>query len=266
MIEHFSTQLIRIRDLSKTTKELRFLRTDGRAVSYIPGQFFRFTFRDNGGAFERSYSLGNFLDASEEEMDIVISAVPGGRASDYLFQGDLGLQALVAGPYGRLVLPERMSKRLFLVATSTGIAPFLTMLAILKSANAEVILLFGVRNRQEILYEKELMTFVNEWPNFSLYVFYSQHQEELQPFEKNGYLTTFLGSFKPDPKQDRFLICGNPQMVDDCFEKLVGFGFSGREVVREKYLFASQSKGSRKAELSADHKKIIADKLLKHKS
>mgnify|MGYP003314934646 FL=1 len=266
MVEHFSSRLVRIRHLSETTKEFRFLRTDERPVSYIAGQFFRFSFRDNEGVFERSYSLGNFLDASEAEMDLVISAVPGGRASNYLFQGDLGIQAQVTGPYGRLVLPERLPKRLFLVATSAGIAPFLTMLPLLKSDNTEVVLLFGIRNRQEILYAQELTNFAREWPNFTLHVFYSQYQEELKPFEKNGYLTAFIASFNPHPKQDRFLICGNPLMVDDCFDKLKSLGFSGREVTREKYLFASQSKGNHKAKLSDDHKKLIADKLLKHRS
>ena len=69
MVEHFSSRLVRIRRLSETTREFRFLRTDERPVSYIAGQFFRFSFRDNEGVFERSYSLGNFLEASEEQMD-----------------------------------------------------------------------------------------------------------------------------------------------------------------------------------------------------
>ena len=266
MVEHFSAQLTRIRQLSESTKEFRFQRTDDRLVQYDPGQFLRFTFCDNKGSFERSYSLGNFTDASESEVDLVVSAVPGGRASEYLFSCNHGVLAQVTGPYGRLVLPKKLPKRLFLIATSTGVAPFLTMLSILKADDAEVVLLFGVRNRREFLYADELITILKDWANCNLQVCYSRNEAQLNPFENNGYVTKVLGGFKLDPGNDRFLICGNPNMVDDCFDELKLLGFSTREVVREKYLFTSQTRGNGQAELSDDQKRLIAEKLLKHKS
>jgi len=242
--------------------DFRLRRTKDVAVSYEPGQFFRFTFEDQRGSFERSYSLCNFTDAAPCEMDLVISTVDGGRASELLFTSESGLKTRVAGPYGRLLIPKSLPERLFLVATSVGIAPFLPMLLKLKKHNQKVILLFGVRDRSEFLYQQELLGL--DWPRLTLVVCYSRTVSDLTPYEQQGYVTAHIKSFAPNPDTDHFLLCGNPNMIDECYGQLKADGFSARQVVREKYLFATQEKAGQKPTLTDDQKALIAAKLKKH--
>ena len=81
MLNHFDIELTRVRTLSPSTRDFRFVRLDGLPVVFEPGEFFRFTFTDDVGDFERSYSLCNFEQDTESHMlDLVISVVENGRA------------------------------------------------------------------------------------------------------------------------------------------------------------------------------------------
>ena len=77
-MKSFVAELTRIRKLSSSTKDFRFI-AEASELKFIPGQFYRFILEDKNGEFERSYSLCNFeQDATGPVMDLVISTVEGG--------------------------------------------------------------------------------------------------------------------------------------------------------------------------------------------
>ena len=53
---------------------------------------------------------------------------------------------------------------------------------------------------------------------------------------RHGYVQQFLQEFAPDPASDIAYLCGNPNMVDACFETLKGFGLPVPAIRREKYV------------------------------
>ena len=110
MGKQFGVTLRKIRRLSQSTLWFRFERNDGELVSFEQGQFFRFEFSDKAGDFERAYSPCNFGQgvADTPYLDLVVSYVDGGRASQYLFHCDEGIAATVGGPFGRLVVPKKL--------------------------------------------------------------------------------------------------------------------------------------------------------------
>ena len=269
MTEQFEAKLTRIRTLSKTTKDFRFRRLDSSGIQFEPGQFFRFSFTDDQGEFERPYSLCDFTDGADDELDLLISVVENGRASRYLFNCEKGINTRVTGPYGRLLIPDKLPIRLFLVATSVGLAPFLPMLRPLEKhlldSGLEVILLLGARDRSEFLYRDELLSFSEKYPGFSLMLCYSREVGDLLPYERHSYVTEEIDSFNPDAGTDHFLLCGNPNMINDVYGLLKQKGFKAKQVVREKYVFARQEKTTGKVSLTAAQKQLIAEKLRKYR-
>ena len=285
----FEIKLESVRQLSDSTREFRFVRTDGERLAYKPGQFYRFTFTDEAGDFERSYSLCNYSELYGQHLDLVISRVKGGRATKHLFNdtlldgglsgglsdglsdGEQGLTASVTGPYGRLVLPDELPARLMLVATSVGIAPFMPMLKTLESKLAagalQLVLLLGARDRSEFLYKEVLLDLAGKHHNLALRVCYSREKKAEAPFERTGYVTAQLPSLAPDAARDHCLLCGNPQMVDDFWGELQSLGFRHKQVIREKYEFARPSgkvaMGAGQPPTDAQ-KKLIAEKLARH--
>ena len=53
---------------------------------------------------------------------------------------------------------------------------------------------------------------------------------------RQGYVQQHLGEFAPDPASDIAYLCGNPDMVDACFEALKDQGFGPARIRREKYV------------------------------
>lgn len=274
----FEVVLERQNILSDSTRDFRFVRRDGGEVSFQAGQFYRFTFTDSEGSFERSYSLcnesGQGAVAGEHEslltsrnLDLVISTVEGGRASQLLFQGSKDVSAFVKGPYGRLLIPKELPKRLFLVATSVGMAPFIPMLGKLSKAlinhDLEVYFLYGVRDASEFIYGDLLEEFSRKHKHFHLSVCYSRaHVNKLNAYQ--GYVQARVRDLKPVAETDHFLLCGHPEMVDEVYANLKKLDFNVKQVVREKYVFARETKRKTKASLSKEDNDLLAEKMKKY--
>lgn len=277
VVKSFTAELTRVRKLSESTRDFRFI-AEEPDVEFLPGQFYRFVLEDDRGEFERSYSLCNFLeDATGPVMDLVVSTVAGGRASQVLFSAEPGLKVSVSGPFGRLVLPGDMPQRLFLVATSVGIAPFMPMLgelAKLGDSMPEVYFLYGARDHSEFVYGDALMAFAVKHQKFHLCLCLSRCEvDQSIPLEQiRGYVQDKLFALDLDPATDHLLLCGNPRMIDDCYPRLKDLGFGVKQVIREKYVFAKDSSDNakktsdKKTGMTEAQKKLLAEKMAKYQS
>ena len=235
---------------------LVFRRKDGARFDYQPGQFITFLLEDPDSSEDplrverRSYSLANAPDeGGSEELEIAVSKVTDengnpGLATRLLFDLEPGQVLNAIGPKGRLVLPEEPCKRYIFIATGTGVTPYRAMLQKLKqqfaaSADTEVILLFGVRESQELLYEKDFFSHEEEHDkNFSFYPCYSRCETlpADQPRACRGRVTQKLRELELR-EDDLFFLCGNPDMVDECFDYLKNEKeFSTKQIIREKYV------------------------------
>jgi len=212
-------------------------------------------------------------------LRLVISEVDGRRATLLLFNAALGLIARVAGPYGRLVLPDVLPQRLFLLATSVGIAPYLSMLEILAEpllrGELYVHFMCGVRDFGEFLYASLLMGYAGKHPDFHLAICYSRQMPATPAcHDRSGYVQQYLP--KLDASTDLYLLCGNPAIVDECFAQRKAGGIGSRQVLREKYVFArhptvasnrvlsSDSSGGLNDGPSDEQKRLIAEKMRKY--
>jgi len=233
--------------LAPSVAHLSFHRDDGEPVPFVPGQFLQvhFTYGD-GTATKRSYSLATRSDGPLKGaglVEIAVSYVPGGAATA-LFEGlEIGDRVNASGPFGRFcLLPGDTNARYLLIATGTGVTPYRAMLPLLETQIRErgirVVLLFGARNPDELLYGDEFRAFADAHPdNFRFVPCFSRElPADAHPDVRHGYVQQFLPEFSPDAASDIAYLCGNPNMVDSCFEALKDAGFEVRQIRREKYV------------------------------
>ncbi len=232
------------------TEKIRLLKLkthDADRISYIPGQFISFHFPDpdNGDKLlRRSYSIASLHPSTENitEIDIVLTILPDGLASNFFDAAKVGMEVEMSGPYGALVLAKELPKRIFLVATSTGVAPFRTMLpqiAEMLDAGTEIDieLILGVQTPTEALFAEDFRAFTKAHPRFQFNLCYSRAAaHELQADEYSGYVQYRLEALAPTPENDLVYLCGNPDMIDNAYKLLTERGFSPRQVKREKYI------------------------------
>ena len=247
MIPHFPLKLVAKRMLGPGVAHVSFLRADGQALDYIPGQFIQLhiTGRD-GEPTKRSYSLATIHDHAMgpgEAVDIAVSFVPGGTATA-LFEGmKEGDELQASGPFGRFCLmPGDANRRYLLLGTGTGITPYRSMLPLLEKAiverGCEVVLLFGARTEAELIYADDFRAMAAKHPGrFRFLPCYSREfNEGAGPDARHGYVTAHIAEVSPDPQGDIAYLCGNPDMVDAAFEQLRALGFGMPALRREKYI------------------------------
>lgn len=246
MPEHFPLKLIGSRMLAPSVRHLSFVRDDGQPLDFIPGQFIQVHFKyADGTPTKRSYSIATMHDhafGAGEALDIAVSFVPGGAASA-LFQAlDDGQQIEASGPFGRFCLmPNDANRRYLLIGTGTGVTPYRAMLPALadqmRDRDVQVVLLFGARTQEELLYAEDFQAFADAHPNFRFIPCFSREVPEGETREyRRGYVQDALAELAPDAQGDIAYLCGNPNMVDACFEALKGHGLPIPAIRREKYV------------------------------
>lgn len=216
-----------------------FTTTRDRGLRFKNGHFLMVGLEVEGKPLMRAYSVvsPNY----EEFLEFYSIKVPNGALTSRLQHVKPGDSVLVSRkPTGTLVQSHLLpGKRLYLLATGTGLAPFMSMVRDPETYERyeHVVLAHGVRYASELAYaniiENELPT--NEY-------FGEQVKEQLryyptvtrEPFRNQGRLTDLLASGKLcrdvnlpelDPEHDRVMICGNPNMLEELQGWLEGRGF-----------------------------------------
>jgi NAD(P)H-flavin reductase len=211
--------------------------------SFTAGQFITILFEHEEKILRRSYSIANPPDS--QLIEFAASYVEGGPGSSYLFSRQPGDIMTVTGPFGRLILKSEVDyQRLFLIATSTGITPYRSMLQTLMNLrqhhpNCTIEIIQGVQKKEHILFAQDFIDFCQNQLNCHFSVALSRDPEAQQttPFTiQHGHVQDILVKKNPNPATDLVYLCGNPKMIDDNFELLKNLGFSVQQIVREKYL------------------------------
>jgi len=231
--------------LAPSVRHMAFVRADGQAFAFVPGQFVQVHFHyADGKPTKRSYSVATIGAGSGavEQLEIAVSYVDGGAATDLLANLKEGDNIDGSGPYGRFCLMDAdVNRRYLLVATGTGVTPYRSMLPqlerLMSARDIQVALVYGARNEAELLYADEFEAFAQNNPNFHFYACLSRTPRSLpRPHDRSGHVQVALTELAPDAAHDVAYLCGNPDMVDQAFAQLKEAGLPIPHIRREKYV------------------------------
>jgi ferredoxin--NADP+ reductase len=189
--------------------------------AFRPGQFMNLGLQLPGGFVSRSYSLAS---APGEPLEVLLARVAEGALTPALFElregGTLVLDPKPQGFFTFDYVPPH--RDLWLVATGTGLGPFLSML---RSGQAferaeRVILVHGTRGPLELSHRPELEALASERAAFRYLPVLSRASEA---GALSGRVTQILKSGELErgadaqisPENAHFMLCGNPGMIDD---------------------------------------------------
>jgi len=226
---------------SPGVKHFVFKSQENPAFDYLPGQFITIHFEHGDKVIRRSYSIANDPQQNNR-IELAAGYVEGGPGTELLFHLKPKETIHISGPYGRLILKEPEPARYILVATSTGITPYRSMITSLKKrldANPKlrVVIIEGVQKREDILYKEEFLALAA----YSSQVLFRaqlsrEASDQLQPYEHKGYVQTAFKELALNSQEDCVYLCGNPGMIDESFAYLTEQGFTTQQIIREKYI------------------------------
>lgn len=216
-----------------------FTTTRSRGLRFKNGHFLMVGLEVEGRPLLRAYSVAS--PNYEEHLEFYSIKVQNGPLTSRLQHLKVGEQVLVNNkPVGTLVIGNVLpGKRLYLLSTGTGLAPFLSIIRDPETYERfeHVVLVHGVRHIDDLAYQdyiqKELPAheFIGEQVTQQLRYYPTVTRE---PFVNQGRLTDLINSGKlcadiglPElsPEHDRVLVCGGPRMLEDVVQLLEGRGF-----------------------------------------
>ena len=215
----------------KTTRDAGF--------RFKNGHFVMLGLEVEGRPLLRAYSVASAN--YEEHLEFYSIKVPDGPLTSRLQHLKPGDQVLVGKkPTGTLVTSHLLpGKRLYLLGTGTGLAPFMSVIRDLDVYEQfeHVVLAHGVRVASELGYSDYIRhelpqhEYIGEQVRNQLRYYPTVTREQ---FENQGRLTELLDTGKlcadvglPDlnPEHDRVMICGNPSMLGELVSWLEARGF-----------------------------------------
>lgn len=235
---YFQARVLRVHHWNDTL--FSFVTERDSGFRFVSGQFTMVGLADGARPLARAYSMVS--SCHEEHLEFLSIKVPDGQLTarlqhlqpgDHVYVGRKATGTLVM----RQLLPGR---RLFLLSTGTGLAPFLSLVKDPEPYEhfERIILTHTCRRVSDLAYRSYL---TEELPQDeflgplakSQLTYYATVTRE--PFPATGRITERIRSgalFEDlgiegfDPAQDRFMLCGSPGMLTDVRALLEERGFT----------------------------------------
>ncbi len=223
-----------------TDRLFSFTTTRDTALRFSNGHFTMIGLRTpEGKPLLRAYSIvsANY----EDHLEFLSIKVQDGPLTSKLQHIQVGDKIIVGRkPTGTLLIDYLVpGKRLYMLSTGTGMAPFMSVLRDPDTYNKfeQVILVHGVRQVDELAY-RDMLTkqlpeheFLGEmvkeqfkyYPTVTRETF--ENQGRITDLIESGKLCTDLGFPALNPAEDRIMICGSPGLLKDLRHMLEARGF-----------------------------------------
>ncbi len=232
----YTACLSRIQDVTPRHKRFWFQLQDTDHFDFLPGQFItlELPIDERRPKRWRHYSIAS--PPNGNEIEIVVVRVPGGKGTTFLFeQAQVGDCFPLRGPQGKFVLPDDLTERpICMIATGTGIAPFRSMLWHIYRKQLpyhSLYLVFGARNRQELLYHDEFQQLQQNLERFEYHPVLSREQWE----GHTGYVHDVYTRLFADHRPAYFYLCGLRNMIDEARQRLQQMGYDKSDIKYEAY-------------------------------
>jgi len=231
-----NARLIRVDTEAFNTRRFWFEVPELERFDFEPGQFVTLDLpiHEKPNKRWRSYSIASWPDGTNR-FELIIVRNEEGPGTRFLFeQAAEGMEMPLRGPQGHFILPEKLDKDLFLVCTGTGIAPFRSMVQhILRKGipHKQIYLVFGTRNRQDLLYFEELKQLSAKHPTFGFHPVLSR-----EPWEGDqGYVHSVYERLAERRQPAEFCLCGWTEMIKQAKDNILSMGYDKSAIHQEIY-------------------------------
>lgn len=213
-----------------------FTMTRPAHFKFTAGQFARIGLKVGDELVVRAYSVVS--SPFDETLEFFSIVVPDGAFTSNLQHLQIGDELYLEKiPYGFLTLARYqlpLPQDLWLLATGTGLAPFISMLQDFEtwSKYKHIYLVYSVRTVSELAYVERIQdiaqTFGEGHSGFKFIPIvtrdpYAALHERLPVLIENGELEQATG-LQFNTETSHIMLCGNPQMVEDTKEALKARG------------------------------------------
>ncbi len=185
---------------------------------------------------KRAYSIAS--SSTDDMIEFYITLIHSGQLTPRIFALNIGDKIWMGKKAVGMFTLDQIDpeSNVIMVATGTGVAPYMSMLrtnALKRKGN--ILVIQGAANSWDLGYSSELRLLDNMFPNFKYYPTITEPEKEpagwggdtrfVQDIWISGLVKRLWG-FKPTPENTHIFLCGNPRMVEGMKELLAKEGFT----------------------------------------
>ncbi|MBZ9672749.1 ferredoxin--NADP reductase [Mesorhizobium sp. ES1-3] len=222
-----------------TERLFSFRITRPQSLRFRSGEFVMIGLPNAEKPVYRAYSVAS--PAWDEELEFFSIKVPDGPLTSELQKIQVGDTVIMRQKSTGTLVVDALTpaKRLFMISTGTGIAPFASLLRDPDTYEKfdQLILTHTCRDNAELIYGQELVAALESDPLIGeltagrVTLYNSTTREEsarvgrITALIGSGKFYSDLGIEKLDPETDRIMICGSMHMLKDVKELAESLGF-----------------------------------------
>ena len=226
-----------LRKIALKTWELTVEAARGEALRFEAGQFAWLNVGHSAFSLEENPFSISSAPAARPQIQFVIKEV--GDMTRGLGGIAPGTRAYLDGPYGNLTLKGHRGKGVALIAGGVGIAPLISIARQLAAENDQrpVILLYGNRTAEQIVYREELDRFAARESWQVIHVLSEPPegwQGETGQLDSGAINNAF--AFEAAPEW-LYLVCGPAPMLDGVEAALTALGVPGEQILSERFYY-----------------------------
>nr|HEX4315329.1 ferric reductase-like transmembrane domain-containing protein [Kofleriaceae bacterium] len=232
-------RVARIFDETHNVKTFRMVPLAGGALPFeaIAGQYINLALTIDGKRVNRSYTIAS---APTRSHYVEISVKRDGLASKHLHaslkQGDT---IKVGAPAGKFFFAGHEAERVVLVAGGVGITPMMSVIRSLtdRGWTGDMYLVFAVKTRADIIFEKELALLQERHPNLHVVVTLTGEPADSPWTGARGRIDRALvEGFVPSVGSSRVMLCGPDAQMKAARALFVSLGVPDGQVHEEEFV------------------------------
>jgi len=230
----WSGELVVARIFQEThdTRTFRFRMPDGSPLPFmhVAGQYINLKLTIDGRRVNRSYTISS-APTRPDYVEVTIKRVPNGYASHFMHdvvkEGD---RIAVSAPAGKFVFAGHEAERIVLLAGGVGITPAMAVVRSLtdRSWSGDIYLLFSVREKKDVIFERELAHLQERFPNL--------HVEIVVSSERGHVTREIIERHVPGLAGGPIMMCGPGPMMVAMRALLVSMGVPDAEIHEEEFV------------------------------
>ena len=225
------------------------VRPDDGVPAFVPGQYFALGLTVGGRLVQRPYSTASPA-GTRDELDFLVRLVPNGRFTPRLWAMPVGERLRIGPPKGVFALRQDDERARLFLATGTGLAPFVSMVATIlasrdgASGPARVVVVHGVSRVAELAYGDQLRAWAERHPGVAYVPVISRAADPGNAGwtgatgRLDAVIDTVCAEQSLDPHDTVAYLCGNPEMITAARERLGTLGFAADALISEHYWIA----------------------------
>lgn len=241
---HPKFQKLKIRKIdviSPDVKSYYFTWSGSQPLAYFrAGQYLTFQLEIDGSIVTRAYSIASAPASSlKGEYQITVKRVSDGFVSNYILDNwKVGDYVDSFAPEGVFTYePIRDAQTVMGLAGGSGITPFLSMARAIDDGTEDfkLTLLYGARNKDEILFKDELDAIAERNDNFNVIYVLSDAKTKTKYYEKGFIGAELIKKYAPEDGKYSIFVCGPEGMYNFLRKEIPSLGLEDKYVRFEMF-------------------------------